>query len=52
MSENLSVKYKEYLSQGNRPKNKHSNVRNLFDDLNTVDMHWLKITLNYIEQKI
>jgi len=53
MGKILSVesKYKAFLRQGDAPKNKLSNVRNLFDDVTIKDMYWLKITMQYMERK-
>ncbi len=42
--------YKEYLSYGVQPNDHFNNPRNLFDDSNSEDRKWLKITKAYLSR--
>jgi hypothetical protein len=43
-------RYSEYLSRGAPPLDMLSNPRNFFDDSNTEDQKWLKITRKYLNR--
>lgn len=44
------AKYKEYLSKCPKPKNRLSNLFNLFDDRNVIDRIIFKRTVGFIHQ--
>jgi hypothetical protein len=43
-------KYAQYLSEGDQPVGGMDNPRNLFDDSNSEDKKWLKITRKYLNR--
>ncbi|MGI9027409.1 MAG: hypothetical protein ACR2FM_01005 [Candidatus Saccharimonadales bacterium] len=43
-------RYSKYLSQGDQPTDKRNNARNFFDDSNSEDKKWLKVTMEYLSR--